>query len=155
MAIFRQSRTPLGCICTGYLTHSQPSQLEGPWMVQPLVYSTRTKCFLHRVPFPPPRLREGKEPFWGNLTMWLWLKIKELGLRRIYSLAPFAKGAIWYIYLSHSHVRLFLEDLLRRCCNQHSPFCEKPCAEDTGSQGLYDTQANKSCLCGSLRSAER
>ena len=39
-----------------------------------------------------------------KIIMWLWLKIKEPGLRRFYSLVPFTKGPFWYIYLSHSHV---------------------------------------------------
>ena len=35
---------------------------------------------------------------------WLWLKIKELGLRKFQSLVPFTKVPCWYIYLTHSHM---------------------------------------------------
>ena len=35
--------------------------------------------------------------------MRVWLKIKDLGLRRFQFLVACAKVPFWYIYLSHSH----------------------------------------------------
>ena len=37
-------------------------------------------------------------------VMWQWLKIKELGLRRFWSMFPLTRVPFWYWFFSHTHV---------------------------------------------------
>ena len=36
--------------------------------------------------------------------MWVWLKVKQQGLRRCWSMFPLTRVPLWYRFLSHSHV---------------------------------------------------
>ena len=50
-----------------------------------------------------PELRPGLTP----ARKWLWLKIKELGVRRFESLVSFTKMPFWHINLSHTQMNAF------------------------------------------------
>ena len=41
-----------------------------------------------------------------RVIIWVWLKIKGLGLRRCWSLVPFTKVPFWYMLLSHSYMHI-------------------------------------------------
>ena len=51
---------------------------------------------------------------WGCCT-WVWHKFQELGLRRFWSLVPFAKVPFWYMFLSHSHMSMGQHSTTRMC----------------------------------------
>ena len=43
-----------------------------------------------------------------TILPWVWLKIKELGLRKFWSLVPFAKVTLWYMFWSRSPIPMVL-----------------------------------------------